>query len=109
MNVNIGAIAAVTDTATITAQIAALQAQLRAVEQTKIETVSIPFFVHNGSPERPANIPADARVIYFHTKDNALCVTHAAKRKQWSDVGLYIWVSKEQFRSFVKSRSKKAI
>lgn len=90
----------------IAAQIAALQAQLNVPE---IEIVNVPFFKHNGSAERPANIPEDARVIYFHAADGALCVTHAKKRKQWADVDLYIFVDQSQFRTFVKSKSKRAI
>lgn len=105
---NIATAAASIDRDALAAQIAALQAQLDA-PQPKIEIVNVPFFVHDGSDARPANIPDDARVIYFHTKDNALCVTHAQKRKTWSDVGLYIFVDKSQFRSFVKSKSKRAI
>lgn len=103
-NINIGAVAA--DRSAIEAQIVALQKQLEIAAQ--IEIVNVPFYKHNGSAERPANIPDDTRVVYFHAKDGALCVTHSNKRKQWADVDLYIVVSKEQFRTFVKSKSKRA-
>lgn len=102
------ATAAVVNREEIAAQIAALQAKLD-TPSYPIEIVNIPFFKHDGSAARPSIIPEDARVVYFHKKDGALCVTHAKKRKQWADVDLFIFVTAEQFRSFVKSKSKKAI
>lgn len=104
--VTIGATSNVANREEIAAQIAALQAQLAAPQ---IEIVNVPFFKHTGAATRPANIPDNARVVYFHSKDGALCVTHSNKRKQWADVDLYIVVDESNFRSFVKSKSKKAI
>lgn len=101
--------AATTSTTEIEAQIADLQAKLTAARSApQIEIVNVPFFKHNGSATRPANIPDNARVVYFHSKDGALCVTHSNKRKQWADVDLYIVVDESNFRSFVRSKSRRA-
>jgi hypothetical protein len=92
----------------IRSQIAALQGQLAHLE-TPTETVNIPFFLHDGSDARPAIIPDDVRVIYYHADDNALVLTNSNKLKSWAKVTKFIYLTKGQFRTFAKSKSKKAL
>lgn len=73
------------------------------------ETISVTYFVHNGGDARPANIPNDVRVVYYHKDDNALVVTNSNKLKSWAKVTKYIWMTKQQFRTFAKSKSRYAI
>ena len=91
------------------AQIAALTAQLAHAE-TPTEIVNIPFFLHDGSDARPAIIPANVRVAYFHADDNAFVVTNSDKLKSWAKVTKFIFfLDGSQFRLFAKSKNKRAV
>lgn len=98
-----------TDRASLLSLQAQIAAQLAETPEYRQETVEVTYYLHDGSDARPANIPDNVRVLYYHAKDGALVLTNSNKLRSWSQVVKYIPVEYSSFRTFARSKSRNAL